>query len=746
MGSYSEADAEEDASILVDFASDLSRDSLGIHFERSSLLGRSVSKFGDAARCFSFGAEATTAELRSLLDACSNMNPRLVNIPLPQGDGLARRRDASLENAHEVGDLVEAKAFFLKKRLPLMIPLRLLGVPEEVIGESSLRQLRKDIERDQLLLNGKLLSGAALGLDGVLQALRDDCRALLHLAFPEVCIRNFCVSALMGASRTHTGTVALAAIQTVADLNDYMLIPVPAWTPPVRLTLHLGATEEEVPGFCWGLVASWRCDFVYELRRHESLDDRGVDNYDDSSIERVRIIYEDAAVLDLRFSFGDSNSGESGKVLFGSQSLAKVYVFGCLEFWTEVAAAGIAFDFKPLSIFESLWFAMVRILTVGCGFTGAAFQHLLSGLLPSSPQVVMETWEAAPVTGGRMETYRYYPHHQADSGIYAQYDLGAQYFSWPSDQQPFSSLCRDLEEKALLREFDPRSGLVLGISGERLNRKHYYAPQGTASLVSHLAASSSSSVFCSRRVSSIDRRPDGSFLVTAHDEGEGDIAKVFDIVAVTAPSPELHPLLREVSFSSRVTLGVVYDLSAAEFDNVLSSVSWRACYLSSSSPILPQDDVLRYVSIENFKFEDRFPSQKTSAERKLLSVVLQSSVEYGANIVKLMKEATGPEMRAILEKEVTQQLLSRLGRLLPALPHAEAPLHTHLRLYSQSQVTKPIVWQTQPCFVERHGRSLLLLAGDFFTESSFLGCLHSAEAAAHVVANHLAASSVTMSD
>lgn len=378
---------------------------------------------------------------------------------------------------------------------------------------------------------------------------------------------------------------------------------------------------------------------------------------------------------------------------------------------------------------------MVRILTVGCGFTGAAFQHLLSGLLPSSPQVVMETWEAAPVAGGRMETYRFYPRNQAEGDVYAQYDLGAQYFSWPSDQ-PFSSLCHDLEDKALLREFDPSSGLVLGISGERLNRKHYYAPQGTTSLVSHLV-SSSSPVHCSRRVSSIDPHPDGSFLVTARDEREGEITKAFDIVVVTAPNPELHPLLKDVGFSSRVALGVVYDLSTTEFDNVLSSISWRACYLSSSSPTLPQDDVLRYVSIENYKFEDHFPSQTTAAERKLLSVVLQSSVEYGANIAKLMKEATGPEMRVILEKEITQQLLSRLGHLLPTLPDPEAPLHTHLRFYSRSQVTKPIAWQAQPCFVESHGRSLLLLAGDFFTKSSFLGCLHSAEAAARVVANHL---------
>lgn len=327
MRSYSEVDAEEDASILAEFASDLSRDSLGIHFDRSSLLGRSVSKYGDAVRSFSFGAEATAAELRSLLDACSHMNPPYVNIPLPKGDN--RRRDTSLgglDNAHKVGDLVEAKALFLQKRLPFMIPLRLLCISEEIIGESSLRQLRKDIERDQLLLNGKLLSGAALGLDGVLQALCDDCRGLLHLTLPEVCIKTFCVSALMGASRTHTGTVALAAIQTVVDLNDYILIPIPAWTPPVRLTIRLGATEEEIPGFCWGLVASWRCDFVYELRRQESLDERGVNNCDRSLIERVRVIYEDLALLDLRFSFGGSQSGEYGKVLFGSKSLAKVYV------------------------------------------------------------------------------------------------------------------------------------------------------------------------------------------------------------------------------------------------------------------------------------------------------------------------------------------------------------------------------------------------------------------------------------
>ncbi len=167
---------------------------------------------------------------------------------------------------------------------------------------------------------------------------------------------------------------------------------------------------------------------------------------------------------------------------------------------------------------------------------------------------------------------------------------------------------------------------------------------------------------------------------------------------------------------------------------MLSKLPWRASYISPSD-----DDVLRYISFEAYKH---------SPATDLLSVLLHTSAAYGEQFT-----SPSPSLSAELEESTTRDLLARLHRLLPVLGQVQ-PVQTYLRFWRQSQVTARIAlgrtaaclaipqqqeeapaagtaWSTEP---------LLLLAGDYFTESNFQGCLRSAQAAARLATQRILAS------
>lgn len=111
--------------------------------------------------------------------------------------------------------------------------------------EASMKQLKKDIERDRLLVNGIRIVGAELGLDTVLQKICDVCDQIhTECGIPILGneVKEFAVLSLLSkASRSHSGGIAFQAVQSLIDPTVAMLMPQSAVTPPLKINIHLGA-------------------------------------------------------------------------------------------------------------------------------------------------------------------------------------------------------------------------------------------------------------------------------------------------------------------------------------------------------------------------------------------------------------------------------------------------------------------------------------------------------------------------
>lgn len=110
--------------------------------------------------------------------------------------------------------------------------------------DASMKQLKKDIERDRLLVNGIRLVGAENGLDSILSRISDVCDDVhAECGVPSLGqeVKEFTVLSLLSkASRSHSGGIAFQAAQGLIDPATAMLMPQSAVTPPLKISIHLG--------------------------------------------------------------------------------------------------------------------------------------------------------------------------------------------------------------------------------------------------------------------------------------------------------------------------------------------------------------------------------------------------------------------------------------------------------------------------------------------------------------------------
>ena len=85
-------------------------------------------------------------------------------------------------------------------------------------SDNSIKQLQRDIQRDQLLINGVRLVGADAGLEGVIEQLESSIDAILNECKLSTEInrkRDMCLAVLQSACRTNSGGISYAALQFV---------------------------------------------------------------------------------------------------------------------------------------------------------------------------------------------------------------------------------------------------------------------------------------------------------------------------------------------------------------------------------------------------------------------------------------------------------------------------------------------------------------------------------------------------
>ena len=159
-------------------------------------------------------------------------------------------------------------------------------------------------------------------------------------------------------------------------------------------------------------------------------------------------------------------------------------------------------------------------------------------------------------------------------------------------------------------------------------------------------------------------------------------------------------------------MAVFYDASVSAS---LSEIPWGARYVSDN-------DVIRYVSVESRKHVGN--SNVCSTLPTPLSILVHTSVPFG--LENEMSSAA----------EIEEIILRNLALVLPTLSGV-VPLHRELVYWKESQVSKGLLWgdkEGSAFFPTSEGKSKgVVLAGDYFTESNFEGCLNSAFSAATVV-------------
>lgn len=136
--------------------------------------------------------------------------------------------------------------------------------------------------------------------------------------------------------------------------------------------------------------------------------------------------------------------------------------------------------------------------------------------------------------------------------------------------------------------------------------------------------------------------------------------------------------------------------SASAKQEVLDSVAWRAKYVLD-------DDVVRYVSIENFKYEDEAADVSASAEdpdlQHILSILVHTSVPFGLahpDVLKYCSIQSQEDVRSasetdleVRQTDIIHTILRHLTgpSALPALA-AYTPVRTRLVGWEQSQVSR----------------------------------------------------------
>ena len=110
--------------------------------------------------------------------------------------------------------------------------------------EAKEKQLKKDVERDRILLNGVRISGSEAGIDAIYNQIGKICDAVLQESslpiLDESLKAQFTHIVLGKSSRTHSGGITFQAVQAIIDPLKSMLLPQSNITPPIHIKVSVG--------------------------------------------------------------------------------------------------------------------------------------------------------------------------------------------------------------------------------------------------------------------------------------------------------------------------------------------------------------------------------------------------------------------------------------------------------------------------------------------------------------------------
>jgi hypothetical protein len=166
-------------------------------------------------------------------------------------------------------------------------------------NNEAMKQLRKDIERDKILVNGVRFVGAEQGMERILRSMCSISDSIMNECtlrpVPHIANEAMAVSLLSKACRSHSGGIAFQAAHSLIDPSIAMLIPQSAVAPPLRIDYYLGALprlmsadshgigSDTVYGATkWGLVGKVSIESIFKVQLFDAPTIN--DGYDDCTI------------------------------------------------------------------------------------------------------------------------------------------------------------------------------------------------------------------------------------------------------------------------------------------------------------------------------------------------------------------------------------------------------------------------------------------------------------------------------
>jgi hypothetical protein len=166
----------------------------------------------------------------------------------------------------------------------------------------SLKQLRKDVERDRFIINGVPLLGSEKGLEGVSSAITECCiRALAQCCLQpmEKGVEDLiAVEVLSKASRTNSGGIAYQCLHYLIKPTTINIVPVSTLAKPLNINISVGSfVDSKASGNGqhnnWGLICRVDCSTFFTLKSNEETTD-SIDQSENSDDPTVQIIFDDS--------------------------------------------------------------------------------------------------------------------------------------------------------------------------------------------------------------------------------------------------------------------------------------------------------------------------------------------------------------------------------------------------------------------------------------------------------------------
>ena len=309
-------------------------------YDPDTLYGQ-VQRHADNVRFLNFAAESISAESIKSSRYSDVMNLRLAEKRNSDDFKIAGIREEII-NHSQFHDL-DSK--YAESLLPISIDVSeinksasgsLFAVPASS-ERISIKQLRKDVERDRFTLNGAPLIGSELKLEGVISAIELCCRRALQQCFMRPMNKSvghdLAIEILSKASRTNSGGIAYQCLHYLIKPSSIVITPLSTLAKPLNISITVGSfsespTRSNASHDNWGLISHVDCSTFFSIKandmtRNTSLTEITEDTSENQIDTKVQIIFEDAICVPItlkkEYSISDlagitGTSGNSGKV------------------------------------------------------------------------------------------------------------------------------------------------------------------------------------------------------------------------------------------------------------------------------------------------------------------------------------------------------------------------------------------------------------------------------------------------